>query len=96
MVGSARAASVPIGLVVFPDASHCTSWDAYPFEDIHARAIDAADAAGFTFTRDLLDVFQPYDPLEVRVAPVDEHPNPLGHQLTAECLLELVRAQLPP
>jgi len=95
MVASARAAGVPIGLVVFPDGSHCTSWKDYGLEDLHARVIAAANAAGFTFTRDLLDVFTPYDPLSVRVAPVDEHPNALGHELTAKALLELVRAQLP-
>ena len=95
MVTLAEAASIPIGLVVFPDATRCRSWETYGLEDIHARVMDAANEAGFTVTRDLLEIFQPYDPLEVRVALVDEHPNPFGHRLTAEYLLELVRTQLP-
>lgn len=49
------------------------------------QALAWAKNAGF-YCIDLADVFQNYEKTEVEVAPGDNHPNVLGHQLIAEKL----------
>jgi hypothetical protein len=54
------------------------------------RHVAAADAAGFTIIS-LKDVYNSAAPDELAIAPWDDHPNVLGHQLIAAHLYEAIQ-----
>ena len=54
------------------------------------RHVAAAEGAGFT-TISLKDVYNSAAPNKLAIAPWDDHPNTLGHQLIAEHLYQAIR-----
>lgn len=57
----------------------------YPYKDLHARILAAAERSGL-IAIDMLPCFAPYPFRDVRVDVV--HPNPLGHRIAAHAAAE--------
>lgn len=77
--------------VALPTLRGFERWEDYPYDDLHAQAIDAARAAGF----DTLDVLPAWrasgrEPAELRAD--EEHPNAEGQALIARAILAKLRA----
>ena len=60
-------------------------WGGYPYRDLHARVSEAARAEQFRVV-DLLPVFSPFPPRDLRLSPEDDHPGRLAHDLAARAL----------
>ncbi len=60
-------------------------WGGYPYRDLHARVSEAARAEQFRVV-DLLPVFSPVPPRDLRLSPEDDHPGRLAHDLAARAL----------
>lgn len=63
-----------------------------PAPDTRIFTLDVARSEGFVVL-DLFDVFDGMDHDELRVAPWDDHPNALAHQLIADRLYDEIRAR---
>jgi lysophospholipase L1-like esterase len=83
----ARALSIPVVVVVFPWMSE-SSWDQYPFADLHAQVARAASERGFAVV-DLLDRFRAHRPTDLVFSTFDDpHPTVLGHEIASAAMAE--------
>jgi lysophospholipase L1-like esterase len=71
-------------VVVFPMIP-TEEWAGYPYRDLHQQVAQAARAERFEVV-DLLPVFLPVPPRDLRVSGEDGHPNALGHDLAARAI----------
>jgi lysophospholipase L1-like esterase len=89
-----REHGIPAVLFILPEL-HVLEHE-YPFEDVHARVLGAAEAAGVPAV-DLLEVFRGFAPEEnLWVSPTDAHPNGLAHGMIAEGMHRALRAGVVP
>ena len=80
-----RENNIKVIWVNIPSVNHRQSVEP-PYEDVYQWATDA----GFHCIN-LKDVFKGYKQEEVEIAPGDNHPNILGHQLIAKQLAPALR-----
>ena len=66
-----------------------TSWENYPYSDLHAQVAREARANGFQVV-DLLGPFRRIPPVKLRLSETDDHPSPLGHRIAAEAIYEAI------
>jgi hypothetical protein len=66
----------------------------HPFVPIYDRVEEAAIARGFTVTQSF-PAFRWRSASDLRISPLDDHPNDEGHRILAEALFEGLK-QLPP
>lgn len=66
--------------------------DNYPIRDAHNRVRKIARELDVTYL-DMLPWLAGLDEKDVRLSPVDEHPNARGHEIMAEAIAELLMAE---
>ena len=83
----ARELGIPAVVVIFPWMSE-SSWDRYPFADLHAQVARAASERGFVVV-DLLDRFRAHEPSDIVFSTDDDpHPTVLGHDVASVAMAE--------
>jgi lysophospholipase L1-like esterase len=90
----ARERGTRVMVVIFPMVPP-DAWAAYPYRDLHLQVARAARSEGFEVV-DLLPVFLPHPPSDLRVSVEDGHPNALGHELAARAIADPILAGLDP
>ncbi len=75
-------ANASMVVLVFPDLN-ALSRKQYAFEPIHHKLKNFFLSEKVHFI-DFADAFKAYGPLNLRVHPVDAHPNEIGHRIIAE------------
>lgn len=81
---------IPIYLVIFPILHDFAD---YNWLRIHDQVSALARGHGLEVL-DLLETFEPYDPVRLQIASGDPiHPNKRGHELAGEALYEFLRSQ---
>jgi lysophospholipase L1-like esterase len=66
-----------------------SSWDEYPYRDIHRQVMAAALHAGFE-TIDLLDAYAQSGRSPIELKGDADHPNAAGHAILARALMEKI------
>lgn len=82
------ARGIPGVVVVFPVLG--TRFERYPYRELHAAVIQAAEGAGLAAV-DLLGCYAAYDFRDLRVDVV--HPSPLGHRVAAHAVRDALCAR---
>jgi lysophospholipase L1-like esterase len=91
LAGAVKPRSISAAVAIFPTLGN--KFENYPYKDLHARVMRAAERAGL-LTVDLLPCFSNYSFRDVRVDVV--HPNPLGHRIAAHAAADGLFAGLFP
>lgn len=83
--------ALPVLVAVFPSFRRGASWDDYLYADLHEQVVGAARAAGLE-ALDLLPAFRGSGRPPRRLSIDNWHPDPNGHRVAAQALVEPVLA----
>ncbi len=89
----AREDGFEVAVAIFPVIPE-TSWQSYPFRQIHEQVAAAARGKRFGVI-DLLAPLSAYPPQEISLSAEDRHPNRRGHEVAARAMYERIEGLYP-